>query len=211
MTSKSDNIPCQVSAIILAGGNSLRLGRDKALVKICGSSTIIHTIVEKLRVISDDVIVVTNGKRYANLGVKLTSDIYLANGPLAGLHAGLLTTKYSHALVVACDMPFLNLKLLNYTVSLPLDYDVLIPKIGGWPEPLHAIYSRRCIEPIERRLHGHHFRVQDLLDDVSVHCLPECVLETFDPQNHSFFNVNSPEKLREAQLISDARRNIGYH
>jgi len=82
-------------------------------------------------------------------------DIYLTAGPLAGLHAGLLTAKHSHSLVVACDMPFLNLKLLNYMVSLPLDYDVLIPKIGGWLEPLHAIYSRRCIEPIERRLHRH--------------------------------------------------------
>ncbi len=201
MTSRSDNIPCQVSAIILAGGNSSRLGRDKALVKICSSSTIIHTIVEKLRVISDDVIVVTNGQRYPNLGVKLTSDICLTAVPLAGLHAGLLTAKHSHSLVVARDMPFLNLKLLNYMVSLPLDYDVLIPKIGGWFEPLHAIYSRRCIGPIERRLQGYHFRVQDILDDVSVHCLPECVIEMFDPQYHSFFNVNSPKKLRGAQLI----------
>ncbi len=211
MTPKSDNMPCRVSAIILAGGNSSRLGRDKALVKIYNNSTIIHTIVEKLWVISDDVILVTNGKRYANLSVKLTNDIYLNNGPLAGLHSGLLAAKHSHALVVACDMPFLNLKLLKYMVSLPLDYDVLIPKVGDWLEPLHAIYSRRCIEPIEGRLHGHHFRVQDLLDDVSVHCLPESVLETFDPQNHSFFNVNSREKLREAQLISDAQRNIDYH
>lgn len=113
-----------------------------------------------------------------------------------------MTAKHSHSLVVACDMPFLNLKLLNYMVSLPLDYDVLIPKIGGWFEPLHAIYSRRCIGPIERRLQGHHFRVQDLLDDVSVHCLPECVIDTLDPQYRSFFNVNSPKKLREAQLIS---------
>ena len=198
MNSESNNIPCKVSTIILAGGNSSRLGRDKALVKIYNSSTIIHTIVEKLQVISDDVIIVTNGQKYANLGVKLTSDIYLNSGPLAGLHSGLLAAKHSHALVVACDMPFLNVKLLSYMISQPLYYDALVPKIEGWLEPLHAIYSRHCIGPIERKLKAHRFRMRDLLDTVAIQYLFKDSIKMFDPQYQSFFNINSPKALKEA-------------
>jgi len=198
MISKSYNISYKVSAIILAGGNSSRLGRDKALVKIHNSSTIIHTIVEKLQVISDDVIIVTNGQKYANLGVKLTSDIYINSGPLAGLHSGLLVAKHSHSLVVACDMPFLNVKLLNYMVSQPLDYDALVPKIEGWLEPLHAIYSRQCIGPIERMLKAHRFKMHDLLDTVVIQHLFKDTVKMFDPQYRSFLNINSPRTLKKA-------------
>lgn len=198
MNSESNNMPHNVSAIILAGGNSSRLGRDKALVSIYNSSTIIRTIVEKLQVISDDVIIATNGQRYTDLGVKLTSDIYLNNGPLAGLHSGLLAAKYSHALVVACDMPFLNVNLLSYMVSQPLDYDVLVPKMEGWLEPLHAIYSRQCIWPIERMLKDHRLKMYDFLDTVAIKYIFKDTIKMFDPQYRSFFNINSPNALEEA-------------
>ena len=193
----------KISAIILAGGNSSRLGKDKALVKINDSSTIIHTVVEKLKIITDNVIIVTNGQKYSNLGVKLTGDIYLNSGPLAGLHSGLLAAKHSHAIVVACDMPFLNVKLLNYMVSQPLDYDALVPKIEDWLEPLHAIYSRQCIGPIERMLKTHRFRTQDLLDIIVVRYLYEDSIKMFDPQYRSFFNINSPETLKEAIALEE--------
>ena len=202
MNSESYNIPHKVSAIILAGGNSSRLGRDKALIKIYNSSTIIHTIVEKLQVISDDVIIVTNGQRYANLGVKSTSDVYLNNGPLAGLHSGLLAAKHSHALVVACDMPFLNVKLLNYMVSQPLNYDALVPKIEGWLEPLHTIYSRQCIGPIERMLEAHRFKILDLFGAIVIQYLFKDTIKMFDPQYRSFFNINSPKMLKEAIYLA---------
>ena len=198
MNSEGNDIPHNVSAVILAGGNSSRLGRDKALVNICNSSSIIHTIVSKLQVISDDVIIATNGKKYAGLGVRLTSDIYLNNGPLAGLHSGLLAAKHSHALVVACDMPFLNVELLNYMVSQPLDYDALVPKIEGCLEPLHAIYSRQCITEIERMLKANRFRTYELLDTILVQYLLQDTIAMFDPEYRSFFNINSPKTLKEA-------------
>ncbi|UCE97479.1 MAG: molybdenum cofactor guanylyltransferase [Dehalococcoidia bacterium] len=198
MKSESNDTPHKVSAIILAGGKSSRLGRDKALVKIYNSYPIIYSIVEKLQIISDDVIIVSGGKKYTNLGVKLIGDIYINNGPLAGLHSGLLAAKYSHAIVVACDMPFLNVKLLKYMASQPLDYDALVPKIEGWLEPLHSLYSRHCIDPIERLLKAHCNKMHDLLKTVAIEYVPQSVIELFDPRYLSFFNLNSPEMLKQA-------------
>jgi molybdopterin-guanine dinucleotide biosynthesis protein A len=198
MNSESNNISHKVSAIVLAGGKSSRLGRDKALEKIHSSSSIIHTIIEKLQAISDDVIIVANDDKYASFTVKVTSDIYLNKGPLAGLHSGLLAAKHSYALVVACDMPFLNVKLLNYMVNLPLNYDALVPKIEGLLEPLHAIYSRECIEPIEKMLKSHRFSMLDLFGIVAIQYLFQDTITLFDPQYRSFFNINSPKTLEEA-------------
>ena len=202
MNSESNSISRKVSAIILAGGNSSRLGRDKALVNIYSSSTIIHTIVEKLQNISDDVIIATNGRKYASPGARLTSDIYLNSGPLAGLYSGLLAAKHSHALVVACDMPFLNVELLNYMRSQPLDYDALVPKIEGWLEPLHAIYSRQCIEVIEGMLKDSHLSMHDFLDNILVQYLFQDTITMFDPEYRSFFNINSTKTLKEAINIA---------
>jgi len=157
--------------------------------------------VGKLQTISDDVIVVMRDRKYRDLDVKWASDIYPDAGPLAGLHAGLLAAKYSHALVVACDMPFLNTQLLEYMVSLPRKYDILIPKLTTGVEPLHAIYSRRCLSPIEKRLQEHRFQTLDLINDVNVRYLPEGIIRKLDPHLRSFYNVNTWEDIREAEGI----------
>ncbi|RJO62385.1 MAG: molybdenum cofactor guanylyltransferase [Dehalococcoidia bacterium] len=194
-------MPNLCSAIVLAGGKSSRIGTDKALLKILGNPTIIQTVVGKLQTISDDVIVVMRDRKYRDLDVKWASDIYPDAGPLAGLHAGLLAAKYSHALVVACDMPFLNTQLLEYMVSLPRKYDILIPKLTTGVEPLHAIYSRRCLSPIEKRLQEHRFQTLDLINDVNVRYLPEGIIRKLDPHLRSFYNVNTWEDIREAEGI----------
>ena len=162
----------------------------------------IQTVVEKLQTISDDVIVVTQGRKYPDLDVKWVNDIYPDAGPLAGLHAGLLAVKNSHALVVACDMPFVNPQLLEYMVGLPREYDILIPKLKTGAEPLHAVYSRRCVIPIEKRLKKHCLPILSLLNDVIVRYLPERVIRKLDPQLQSFHNVNTWENYREATGIS---------
>ena len=190
------------SAILLAGGKSSRLGRDKARLKLCDGRTIIENTIQKLTMVSDEVIVVTNGRRYHHLEAKLVSDIYPGAGSLGGLYTGLLAAKSQHALVVACDMPFLNLALLRYMISLPRDYDVLIPKLGHKLEPLHAIYSQNCLQPIEELLKAGRFKILDFYDKVLVRYLPEGVIKRYDPDHRSFFNINTPDQLREAQTIT---------
>ncbi|MDO8717150.1 MAG: molybdenum cofactor guanylyltransferase [Dehalococcoidales bacterium] len=191
------------SSIVLAGGKSSRIGTDKALLRIPGNTTIIQTVVAKLKTISDDVIVVTRGRRYLDLDVKWASDIYPDAGPLAGIHAGLLAAKYGHALVIACDMPFVNLQLLEYMVKVPRKYDILIPKLKAGVEPLHAIYSRRCLDPIAKRLQNHRLQTLGLLDDVIVHYLQERTIRKLDPYLQSFNNVNTWGNFREAARVGN--------
>ena len=199
-------MPKLCSAIVLAGGKSSRIGTDKALLRILCRLTVIQTVVGKLQTISDDVIVVTQGRKYPDLDVIWASDIYPGAGPLAGLHAGLLAAKYSHALVVACDMPFLNTQLLEFMVSLPRKYDILIPKLTTGVEPLHAIYARRCLSPIEKRLQEHRFQTLDLINDMNVRYLSEGIIRKLDPQLQSFCNVNTWGDIREAYILLRNKR-----
>ncbi|MGB5934197.1 MAG: molybdenum cofactor guanylyltransferase [Anaerolineae bacterium] len=190
-----------ISSILLAGGKSSRLGTDKARIKLGGRLAMVQSAAEKLLTVSDEVIVVTGGRRYGHLKVKWVTDVYPGAGPLGGLYSGLLAAKSSHALVVACDMPFLNLALLRYMISLPRDYDVLIPNLCHELEPLHAVYSRNCLHPIERLLKAGHFKILDFFDRVIVHYLTEEEIEQYDPDHRSFFNINTPDQLREAKTM----------
>lgn len=190
-----------ISSILLAGGKSSRLGTDKGRIKLDARFAMVQSAAEKLLAVSDEVIVVTDGRRYGHLRVKWVTDVYPGAGPLGGLYSGLLAAKSSHALVVACDMPFLNLALLRYMISLPRDYDVLIPKMGHKLEPLHAIYSRKCLQPIERLLKAGRFKIIDFFDQVMVRHLTEEEIERYDPDHRSFFNINTPAQLREAKTM----------
>lgn len=194
-------MPNVCSAIVLAGGKSSRIGTDKAELKILGDTPLIQTVVRILQTISDDVIVVTQGPKYPDLNVTWKSDTYHNAGPLAGIHAGLLAAKNNYALVVACDMPFLSSQLLKYMVSLPQKYDILIPKLKTGVEPLHAIYSRRCLSHIEKRLKEHRYQTLDLINDVNVRYLSERFIRKLDPHLRSFYNVNTWENIREAEGI----------
>lgn len=125
--------------------------------------------------------------------------------PKSGVYSGLDQARHEYVLTVGCDMPFLNPALLAHMLRLPRDYDALLPRHGdGMVEPLHAVYSRACREPILRRLQAGQFWAISYLPDVRVRYVEEQELRRLDPDLRSFFNVNTPEQLREA--IALARR-----
>jgi molybdopterin-guanine dinucleotide biosynthesis protein A len=196
-----------VSGIVLAGGQSSRLGTDKSFVNVNGQSLIEH-IVAKLTRLSDDVIIVTNSPdEYDCLGARLVGDIYPGKGALGGIYSGLRAAANAYSLVVACDMPFLDLNLLRYMIILAREHDVVIPRIGGFPEPLHAIYSKNCLEPIDRILARGGLKIIDFFSEVRVRYVEESEVDIFDPQHISFFNVNTPNDLEEMKKL--ARKGAG--
>ena len=196
-----------VSGIVLAGGQSSRLGMNKSFINVSGQSLIEH-IVAKLARLSDDVIIVTNSpEKYDHLEARLVGDIYPGKGALGGIYSGLRAAANTHSLVVACDMPFLDLNLLRYMILLARGHDVVIPRIGGLPEPLHAIYSKICLEPIDRLLARGGFKIIDFFSEVRVRYVEEGEVDIFDPQHLSFFNVNIPSDLEEMKKL--ARRGRG--
>ncbi len=192
-----------VSAILLAGGKSSRLGTDKAKVKLNGESVMIGAIAEKLSEVSDDIVVSSNSRRYDDITVPVrwVADVKPGAGSLMGLYSGLLAVKHDYAIAVACDMPFINIELLKYMMSLPRDYDALLPRIGDKTEQLHSIYSKSCLPEMERFLESGRLKITAFLDEINVKFVPEDIINKYDPQHLAFFNVNTAEQLKEAQDI----------
>lgn len=196
-----------VSAIVLAGGQSKRLGQDKAWLKLDGQ-TLIERVVTRVAQISAEVIVVTNSPRkFAHLEARLVSDVYPEKGPLVGIYSGLRVARHHYSLVVACDMPFINLNLLRHMIGLAPGYDVVIPEVDGFLEPLHAIYSKNCLAPIDRLLAAGGLKIIDFFPEVRVRRVEEEMVNRFDPQRLSFLNINTAadwERVKE--LVSSFPR-----
>lgn len=98
-------------------------------------------------------------------------------------------------------MPFLNIDLLRYMVSLPRDYDVLAPRIDSNIETMHAVYSKNCLPQIEKLLKAGQKKIIEFFDEVRVRYLVREEIDKYDPEHCSFLNINSPEQLEEARLI----------
>jgi molybdopterin-guanine dinucleotide biosynthesis protein A len=187
-----------LTAAILVGGKSRRMGTNKALATIRpDGTTVVESVVRALRQVAEEIVLVGShdvARNYAFLDLPWVADIVPDSGPLGGIHAALTGTGNSHLLVTACDMPFLNVDLLRYMMSLPRGYDVLVPVIGQ-PQPLHAIYARSCLPLIEESLHEGRYKVSGWFDRANVRTIGESVVAQFDPSLRFSFNVNTPEDL----------------
>jgi len=192
-----------MTSIVLAGGKSLRFGRDKALEEIGGQS-LIQRVIDRLAPLGTDIIVVVAHADQLFLPdskAKIVTDVYPAKGSLCGIYSGLKAAPSSHSLVVACDMPFLNIDLLRYLTELCPAFDTVIPRLEGQLEPLHAVYSKSCLVPMETLLHGDRLKIADFLPAVKVRYVDEAEVEKFDPQRLSFFNINSEADLERAKTV----------
>ena len=193
----------KTSGIILAGGTSTRLGQDKALIEIQGE-VLIQRVVRTLSALVDQVILVTNQpEKLAFLGLPMVGDVYTGASTLGGLHAGLSAIQTTYGLVVGCDMPFLNAELLRYMISLcqgdaQMDhsrYDVVIPRIGRYLEPLHAIYARRCQQSFAEHIASQQDHIRYAFEGMCVRYVEKQEIAHYDPKQRSFFNVNTPDDL----------------
>ncbi len=133
--------------------------------------------------------------------VRVVNDIFPAKGSLGGVYTGLSLSKADHSLVVAGDMPFLNISLLRFLVSLAGDSgaDVVIPKMkNAILEPLHAVYSKKCLSLMERLLKEDRLSILELFPLVNVRFVEEDEINRLDPQHLSFFNINTEADLRKS-------------
>ncbi len=191
----------------------MRLGRAKALERINKLSLIERTI-DCLSAVSQAVLVVTSQEQLISITAvrlkgKVVVDLYPGKGALGGVYTGLATADSHHSLVVACDMPFLNRDLLCYLMDLAPNFDVVVPKLDGKFEPLHAIYSKDCLAPIKEILREGSLEILRLFDLVKVRHVVRDEIAKFDPQFLSFFNINTPDDLKKAEeLIMQREQNV---
>lgn len=193
-----------VTAVILAGGESQRMGTNKALLEIAGQPLIARTVA-RVRALCAEIIVVTNTPdvyRFlvSGFGARLVPDAYAARGSLVGLYSGLCAAQSPLALALACDMPLLNLDLLRAMVDQAAAYDAVVPRIDDLVEPLHAVYRPAvCAPAILRRLEAGDRRMISFLPDVAVRFFEAADVEVYDPRRLSFMNVNTPGEWAAAQ------------
>lgn len=195
----------KIAVIILAGGKNQRLGRCKAVEPILGK-TLIERVVECFKPLTSQIIVVTSPEPLdlpVTSSTEILVDIYPSKGPLGGIYTGLVASRSSHSFVVACDMPFLNTRLLSHMVKLSYDFDAVVPKLDeGRLEPLHAIYSKNCLRHIKPQLERGKLEAYSFLDAVRVRYIERAECQRFDPQLLSFFNINYQSDLDQAVVLA---------
>ena len=189
----------KLTVAIQAGGKSSRMGTDKSFVLFQGRP-LIEVVREAVEGLGDELIIVTNKPDdYAHLGLPMVGDLYPETGPLGGIYTALHHAAHPHLLTVACDMPWLNRPLLDYMAGLRGTADVIVPRWDKFPEPLHAVYSQACLEPIREKLEAQMYKITAFYGRVSLRFIDRAEIERFDPDGRSFINVNTAQDLAEQQ------------
>lgn len=198
-----------MTSIILAGGKGTRLGRDK-LREVVGGDVMLQRVIDRLASVNDEIlVVVAQGQDTPVLpeGARVLVDLYPAGGALGGLYTGLLASSSFHCLAVAGDMPFLNPSLLGYMMHISPGNDIVIPRIGERLEPLHAVYSKDCLDILRQQIEQGKRSLQDFVKQVSlkhkVRYVEEAEIDRFDPEHLSFFNINTPADLEKAKMLAE--------
>jgi len=188
-----------VSAIMLAGGRGERLGRDKATLEL-GGRTLFQRVSDLLSELSADIIVVVRPDKQLDVpNARIVTDLEPYTGALAGIASGLAAARQAWSIVVACDMPFISLDLLRYLISLTPDQDVVVPQLDVGLEPLHALYHKRCLPELYQVLREGRRRVVSFYGSLRVRYVGPAQMRAYDPTGRSFFNINTPEDLAQAE------------
>ena len=193
---------------IQAGGQSSRMGEDKALKTFLGRP-LIHRVVERLSPIADEIIVTTNRPAdYAFLDLRLISDLKPGRGALGGLYTAIASANHPIVAVVACDMPFASTKLIEAAsrIMVEEEADVVIAKGEEGYEPLHAVYRRdTCLPAIESAIENDQWKVVAWFPQVKVQVLTSEEIKRADPDGLAFWNVNTPEEFAKAEELATAQ------
>ena len=188
-----------VTCVILAGGQSRRMGQDKAFIQVAGVR-LFDYVYGKCRKFFSRVVIVTNRpEQFHDYPAHVVTDEITVTASLGGLYTGLLRAETDYVFCLACDMPFLQPPFIRYLLSLRFDYDVVIPRTSEGLEPLHAVYSKKCINPIKRLLDAGQFQITKFLSEVRVRYCETKEIQRYDPSLSSFVNINTKADLRRIQ------------
>jgi molybdopterin-guanine dinucleotide biosynthesis protein A len=205
------------ACIILAGGQSARMGQDKRRLRLWGPqgpSLLAHTVALATGLCAEVIVVLNDPEAWPDLPARLVPDAYPGAGPLGGLASGLAVLAADRALLLACDMPLLQPDLLRAMLAIPFDTDALVPRRLATPgepprgqdsEPLLAVYRQICLSTITACLAHDERRMGAALRQITVRSLDPAWWTRFDPDGRSFLNLNRPDDLAHAtQLMHDA-------
>jgi molybdenum cofactor guanylyltransferase len=184
-----------ITGIILSGGKSTRMGTNKAFIEIDGVP-MIERIYGLLKSRFQEILIISDqGELFSNLEVTVHGDLIPQLGAIGGLYSGLFFASFPYSFCVACDMPFLNVRLVDYLIKRINGFEAVVPKTRDGLQPLHAIYSKACMEPIKKLIDRGRTKIIDFYPEAKVRFVDEDEFHVLDPENRSFINVNTPEDL----------------
>jgi len=187
----------QLSVAILTGGRASRMGGlRKATLTIAGTR-IIDRQLAVLRQVADTVFLVASATSESDADLNIVRDHFPDHGALGGIYTAIIASPSERTLVVACDLPFLNVPLLEYMAGV--DADLVIPRTSRGYEPLCAVYSRACADPIRERLERGTLEASVLPEGVRVAEVGPETLAAYDPDGLLFVNVNTPHDYERAK------------
>jgi molybdopterin-guanine dinucleotide biosynthesis protein A len=193
----------RVTGVIQAGGRSTRMGGEpKALLEL-GGKRIVERVVDALGAVVDDLLVVTNTpERYAFLHLPMVPDRYPDGGALGGIFTGLAAAAGEAAFTVACDMPFIHPDVVRLVVARAGEADVVIPRVDGQFETMHALYARACLPHMEARLRAGELKIVGFFPGVRVLEIAADAVARHRAPALAFMNVNTPEELARARALA---------
>jgi len=195
-----------MTGIILSGGRSTRMGKNKAFLRV-GGERLIDRTVRLFRAVFREVIIVTASPLdYLDQETVIVTDILPERGALGGIYTGLFYAGEEQAFVAACDMPFLNRSFIEYMASRATGYDIVVPAPPDGLQPLHAVYSRRCLPAIRDLLERKRLKITGFYPGHKLRTISPEVLSSFDPEGRMFMNVNTPEDILKLPSPSDRGR-----
>jgi molybdenum cofactor guanylyltransferase len=194
-----------ITVAILAGGQSRRMGCDKAFQRFNGSS-LLETVLNRLSALDMPLLIVTSPQlrdRTANLvsGCRIVTDRCPGTGALGAIHTALIECTTPNIFVAGCDMPFLSIDLIRHMSGLVPGYSAVSPIVHGMTEPLHSIYSQTCRVPIEHLLHENTLKVSRVFDMVDTRYVGEHEISAHDPNYDSFININTRKELENTRTL----------
>lgn len=184
-------------ACIIAGGKSGRFGDDKSLFIYEGRPLINH-VLDIIKPVFDDVIIIANDReKFSFLGLDVIPDIIPDLGPIGGLYTALEKINCSRVFILPCDMPFLSREFVEYMSQIPDLYDVVVPQSGGYFQPLHAIYGKKCLPYIIKNIEEKKFKINSLFDepDINIRIVGEDEIDFYADPFLMFKNINFKSDL----------------
>jgi len=181
--------------IVLAGGESKRMGRPKHLLPAPSGGTILEPLIAKLSPLFTERLIVGRNLMPPGDSVRVVEDIRHSHSPLVGIYSGLLAAKTDLAFVIACDMPFVRSSLVEHILSRSCGVDVCVPLVNGYYEPLCAAYRRTAIPVIATAIARRVFKVTATYEHLHLRTIPEEEIRRFDKDLISFTNLNAPHQL----------------
>jgi molybdopterin-guanine dinucleotide biosynthesis protein A len=167
---------------------------------------LIERTIERLSPPAQTILVITSQEQFdiiaaSLLNAKVVVDLCPGKGALGGIYTGLACADSFYSLVVGCDMPFLNSNLLSYIIECVESFDAVVPRVRGMVEPLHAVYSKKCLGPIQKMMQEDRLEISYLFNLVKTRYVGEDELVKFDSQHLSFFNINTVADLGKARRL----------